>query len=74
MFEHLTKWLAAALAAHRSRRQLAELSDYQLADIGVTRAEAAAEIARPFWDFPFDGIRPRRAPRRLARGVARGAL
>ncbi len=33
----------------RQRRQLAELSDRQLADIGISRAEARAEAQRPFW-------------------------
>ncbi len=33
----------------RQRRQLAELSDRQLADIGISRAEACAEAQRPFW-------------------------
>ncbi len=33
----------------RQRRQLAELSDRQLADIGISRAEACAEAEKPFW-------------------------
>ena len=40
------------IALHRQRRQLAELEDRQLADIGVSRAEAAVEAARPAWDVP----------------------
>ncbi len=36
----------------RSRRALAELDDRMLADIGLSRAEADAERARPFWDLP----------------------
>ena len=35
----------------RQRRQLAELSDHLLRDIGVTRAEAMREAAKPFWVF-----------------------
>lgn len=31
------------------RRQLAELDDRALADIGRSRAEAMAEAAKPFW-------------------------
>ena len=31
------------------RRQLAELSADQLRDIGISRAEALAEAAKPFW-------------------------
>jgi uncharacterized protein YjiS (DUF1127 family) len=36
----------------RQRRALARLSKAQLQDIGVTRAQADAEAARPFWDAP----------------------
>lgn len=38
-------WLERA----RSRRQLAELDDRMLADIGVDRATARSEADRPFW-------------------------
>ncbi len=34
------------------RRLLASLSQHQLSDIGVSRAEALNEAARPFWDLP----------------------
>jgi len=33
----------------RARRQLAAMSDRELHDIGVCRAEMADEIGRPFW-------------------------
>ncbi len=33
----------------RQRRQLVELSDRQLADIGISRVEACAEAGKPFW-------------------------
>jgi len=33
----------------RDRRQLMELSDYMLKDIGITRDEREIEISRPFW-------------------------
>lgn len=36
----------------QSRRQLASLDASQLADIGVTPREAAAEAARAPWDVP----------------------
>ena len=36
----------------RERRQLLELSDHMLRDVGLTRAEARDEAARPFWDVP----------------------
>lgn len=31
------------------RRALAQLDDYMLRDIGLTRADVAAEHAKPFW-------------------------
>jgi len=33
----------------RQRRQLRELSDHMLRDIGLTRADAWAESEKPFW-------------------------
>jgi uncharacterized protein YjiS (DUF1127 family) len=33
----------------RQRRQLMEFDDHLLRDIGVTRADALAEAAKPFW-------------------------
>lgn len=33
----------------RQRRQLAGLDDWQLEDIGISRAEAQREAAKPFW-------------------------
>jgi uncharacterized protein YjiS (DUF1127 family) len=33
----------------RQRRQLAELSDHMLRDLGLTRADAWAEADKPFW-------------------------
>lgn len=33
----------------RQRRQLATLSDRQLDDIGISRAQADCESAKPFW-------------------------
>jgi uncharacterized protein YjiS (DUF1127 family) len=33
----------------RQRRQLGELSDQMLRDIGLTRADAWAETTKPFW-------------------------
>ncbi len=34
----------------RSRRALERLDDHGLRDIGITRAQARREAARPFWD------------------------
>ena len=42
----------AAMAVRRSRSALADLPDYILADVGLTRAEAEAEARRPFWEVP----------------------
>jgi uncharacterized protein YjiS (DUF1127 family) len=33
----------------RQRRQLSELSDHMLKDIGLSRADVEAEAAKPFW-------------------------
>jgi uncharacterized protein YjiS (DUF1127 family) len=33
----------------RSRAELAQMSDRDLRDIGITRAEAAHESTKPFW-------------------------
>ena len=33
----------------RSRAELAQMSDHDLRDIGLTRAEVAHESAKPFW-------------------------
>lgn len=33
----------------RQRRALAQLSAYQLKDIGVSRGDAINEISKPFW-------------------------
>jgi uncharacterized protein YjiS (DUF1127 family) len=44
--------LRRALSLHRSRKDLAELDPHMLRDIGLTRAEATREAARPVWDAP----------------------
>lgn len=41
--------VSASMDRGRQRRRLAELDDYLLRDIGVTRAEARRECAKPFW-------------------------
>ncbi len=35
---------------YRGRRELRQLSDHMLKDIGLSRADAEGEAARPFWD------------------------
>jgi uncharacterized protein YjiS (DUF1127 family) len=42
-------WLWRCAERSAQRRALAELDDARLRDIGVTRAEAQAEAAMPFW-------------------------
>ncbi len=44
------------LGVLRQRYQLADLTEDQLADVGITREEAQLEVARPFWDLPADQI------------------
>jgi uncharacterized protein YjiS (DUF1127 family) len=39
-------------ATARQRQQLRHLDAARLADLGLSRAEAEAEAARPFWDAP----------------------
>ena len=41
--------LGLGLQRRRQRRALAELDERLLADLGLTRAQAARETARPFW-------------------------
>ena len=41
--------LGAWIERGRQRRQLAQLSDSALADIGLTRADARMELDKPFW-------------------------
>lgn len=44
--------LRLGLAARRQRAHLARLDDHSLRDIGLSRADALAEAARPVWDVP----------------------
>lgn len=43
-------WIEYMLERRRSRLALLEMSDEQLKDIGISRAEAFGEASRPFWD------------------------
>lgn len=49
------KWVMQMLQAHRSRKQLAGLSDHLLADIGLTEAQRQAELLKPFWKIQGPG-------------------
>lgn len=42
--------LALASARYRQRRDLADLTDEQLRDVGLTRCDVERECAKPFWD------------------------
>jgi uncharacterized protein YjiS (DUF1127 family) len=42
-------WCARCSARSRERQALAQLDDNALKDIGVTRRQANAEAAKPFW-------------------------
>ncbi len=45
LFELLTEWQAR----ERQRRQLRELDDRLLRDIGISRVDAGREARKPFW-------------------------
>jgi uncharacterized protein YjiS (DUF1127 family) len=44
-FEQVLAWLERA----RQRRQLQQLGDHMLKDIGLSRADVEAETSKPFW-------------------------
>ncbi len=43
------RWAAQCGARAAERRVLAQLTDWQLHDIGISRAEADAEAGKSFW-------------------------
>jgi uncharacterized protein YjiS (DUF1127 family) len=45
----LWRWYARCSARSRQREALSTLDDRLLDDIGVTRQQANAEVAKPFW-------------------------
>jgi uncharacterized protein YjiS (DUF1127 family) len=45
----LLRGLGSGFARARQRRQLGHLSDHQLRDIGLSRAEVEVEIHKAFW-------------------------
>ena len=42
-------WCAGCSERSRQRQALAQLDDHDLKDIGMTRQQANAEAAKPFW-------------------------
>jgi uncharacterized protein YjiS (DUF1127 family) len=59
-------WLGACLERSHQRRQLADLTDELLKDIGLSRADVARECGRWPWDGP-----PTAKPGALRRACAR---
>lgn len=49
--------LQLGFVARAQRQQLRKLDSALLADIGLTRAQAETEAARPLWDVPSDWLR-----------------
>lgn len=52
----LTRFVQA-YAGWQQRKHLATLDDARLDDIGLTRAQARAEAARPIWNAPDQWLR-----------------
>ena len=48
----ITGRLRQAMNLRARRKHLITLDDARLSDIGLTRAQAMAEAARPLWDVP----------------------
>jgi len=46
------RWGLRAYDVHKQRHALLQLTNAQLADIGLSRAAARQEAQRPFWDLP----------------------
>jgi len=46
---HVFGLIAIWMRRSRTRRELSDLNDYELADIGVSRAQAWFESDMPFW-------------------------
>lgn len=46
---HLPRWLRDQRQRHRSRRELLNLDDHLLADIGIDRDMVEREVRKPFW-------------------------
>lgn len=55
-FSALVTWLKLAYQVHHQRRALVQLTDRQLNDINLTRAQAHHEACKPFWDLPSRAV------------------
>lgn len=51
------KGLFAYLDLYKQRKTLPTLTDSQLKDVGLSRAEALMEARRPLWDAPHHWLR-----------------
>lgn len=49
VFSRTMKALSLYIQRHRQRKQLAQLDDRLLSDIGISRSQAHREYSRPFW-------------------------
>lgn len=49
LFDRISATLKAMRVNVRQRRELAELSEYALRDIGLSRAQVVAELSKPLW-------------------------
>lgn len=48
-FKKIFSYVRSRMSKHKTRKQLSELPDHLLEDIGVSRYEADKESSRPFW-------------------------
>lgn len=58
VLDRFTRWFTLA----RERRQLAQLDERALHDIGLSRVDAEQEARRPFWDEGERVPQPRYRP------------
>ena len=49
IYQRWRRVIARWIERRRERYALSKLDDHALADIGVTRSEAARQAAKPFW-------------------------
>ena len=71
LLRHCGAVLGTWMARVRQRRALRKLDDRLLADVGLTRADARRECAKPFWIASrlTEQVRPFPGRRRLAAAV-----
>ena len=52
VFRRTVERVQTALVERRNRRELAQMDDRMLSDIGASRSDAVMEASRPLWDQP----------------------